>query len=374
MSQREKDKTNDKTKSKLDEIKSKYIIIKIFDNLKTRKFLQIIKYNKKISKRIDISLKDCLKKFWIDNQIEIELNIFENPKYDEDKKYFINFEKEEEPYIHIYLNNDKKETKRNYIKKDEALSTVKIILDLKFKKFEKLFYDCKIIKKIKFIKFKRDDITNMSKMFCGCELTDLDLSNFNTDNVTNMEGMFSYCTNLTYLDLSKFNTKNVTKFNNLFGVCWSLKEINLSSFNTNNIRNMSSMFSGCSSLINLDLKNFNTINVINMKEMFYGCSSIKYLNLKSFKTDNVEDMDYIFGRCSLLEELNISNFNFDKVIINKTFFEFCSSLKKVHTPPSTNQLILKLIDNNLSVTKNKNEINHYSDDSNDSNDIFEYID
>ena len=101
------DKKNiNKTQCKLllNEIKSKYIITKIFDNLKTRKFLQIIEYNKKISKRIDISLKDCLKKFWIDNQIEIELNIFENPKYDEDKKNFINFEKEEEPYIHIYLN------------------------------------------------------------------------------------------------------------------------------------------------------------------------------------------------------------------------------------------------------------------------------
>ena len=219
---RKKNKTNKKNINKtqykllLNKIKSKYIIEKIFDNLKTRKFLQIIEYNKKISKRIDISLKDCLKKFWIDNQIEIELNIFENPKYDEDKKNFINFEKEEEPYIHIYLNNDKKETKRNYIKKDEALSTIKIILNLNFKQFEKLFRNCKIIKKIKFLKFKRNDITNMSGMFSGCELIDLDLSNFNTDNVTNMEEMFSWCTNLTYLDLSKFNTKNVINFNKLF--------------------------------------------------------------------------------------------------------------------------------------------------------------
>ena len=144
-----KNKTNNKTKCKLllKEIKSKYIIKKIFENLKTKKFLQIIKNNKAISKRIDISLNDSLKKFWIDNQIEIELNIIENPKYDEDEKNFINYEKEEELYIHIYLNNDKKETKRNYINKNEALSTVKIILDLKFKKFKKLFSNCKIIKK-----------------------------------------------------------------------------------------------------------------------------------------------------------------------------------------------------------------------------------
>ena len=147
MPQREKEKTNNKTLSILYGIKSKYIIIKIFDNLKTRKFLQIIKYNKKISERIEISLKESFKKYWIDNQIEIELNIFENPKYEEDKKNFINFEEKDKPYIHIYLNDDKKGTKRNYIEKNEALSKVKIILDLKFKKFEKLFYECKIFLK-----------------------------------------------------------------------------------------------------------------------------------------------------------------------------------------------------------------------------------
>ena len=306
-------KINNITKCKLllIEIKSKYIIKKVFENLKTKKFLQIIKYNNKISKKIDISLKDSFKKFWIDNQIEIELDIIEKPKYDEDKKNFINYEKEDEPYIHIHLNNDKKETKRNYINKNEALSTVKIILDLKFKKFKKLFYNCKIIKKIQFIKF-----------------------------------------------LGKFNTKNVTNTRELFWGCWSLKNINLSSFNTDNIKNMKKMFDGCSSLIELDLKNFNTINVINMEEMFFGCSSIKYLNLKNFKTDNVNDMNNMFAGCLRLEELDISNFNFNKVIISENIFEFCNSLKKVHIPPSTDAYIKKLIDDILNKSKIKKGLRH----------------
>ena len=360
MKKNKTNKINNITKCKLllIEIKSKYIIKKVFENLKTKKFLQIIKYNNRISKKIDISLKDSFKKFWIDNQIEIELNIIENPEYDEDKKNFINYEKEDEPYIHIHLNNDKKETKRNYINKNEALSTVKIILDLKFKKFLKLFCDCKIIKKIQFIKFKRDDIINMSEMFSGCEnLTDLDLSNFNTDNVTDMEGMFSWSTKLTYLDLGKFNTKNVTNTRELFWGCWSLKNINLSSFNTDNIKNMKKMFDGCSSLIELDLKNFNTINVINMEEMFFDCSSIKYLNLKNFKTDNVNDMNNMFAGCSRLEELDISNFNFNKVRISENIFN-CNSLKKVHIPPSTDAYIKKLIDDILNKSKIKKGLRH----------------
>ena len=70
-----KNKTNNKIKCKLllKEIKSKYIIKKIFENLKTKKFLQIIKNNKAISKRIDISLNDSLKKFWID-KIKLKLS------------------------------------------------------------------------------------------------------------------------------------------------------------------------------------------------------------------------------------------------------------------------------------------------------------
>ena len=72
ITKRKKNKTDKKNINKtqcklfLNEIKSKYIITKIFDNLKTRKFLQIIEYNKKISKRIDISLKDCFNNFIIE--------------------------------------------------------------------------------------------------------------------------------------------------------------------------------------------------------------------------------------------------------------------------------------------------------------------
>ena len=57
-----------------------------------------------------------------------------------------------------------------------------------------MFYECKCIEKIKFIKFKRNNINNMNDMFYGCSsLKELNLNNFNTINVTNMNGMFSGC-------------------------------------------------------------------------------------------------------------------------------------------------------------------------------------
>ena len=51
----------------------------------------------------------------------------------------------------------------------------------------------------------------MRGMFYGCKnITNIDLSNFDTKNVTNMSGMFFGFKNLINIDLSNFDTKNVT--------------------------------------------------------------------------------------------------------------------------------------------------------------------
>ena len=53
-----------------------------------------------------------------------------------------------------------------------------------------------------------------------------------------MSGMFSYCKNLSELNLSSFNTNNVTNMSYMFYYCENLSELNLSSFNTNNVIDM----------------------------------------------------------------------------------------------------------------------------------------
>ena len=42
----------------LDNLKSKYILSKILDNLSKNKSLEIIKYNKKIKNRLNLGIKD----------------------------------------------------------------------------------------------------------------------------------------------------------------------------------------------------------------------------------------------------------------------------------------------------------------------------
>ena len=179
-------------KKEFENIKSDFIFKKIISFIKRNKSLNIMKYNKK--------------------------------------------------YYHIYFDDSKEEIKRNYFKIDEKIKTVKIIIDYQVKSFKDLFYNCKCINSIRFKKFYRINITDMSYMFYGCS---------------------------------------------------SLKEINLTNFNTNDVINMSHMFYGCSSLKELNLTNFDTNNVIDMKDMFSECSDElkNKINLKCqkiFKTSKLK--------------------------------------------------------------------------------------
>ena len=96
-----------------------------------KKSLDIIKYNKNIKNRINISIKDYKEYSEKYSSIEIETRPVKNYY-----SHFINFNKENEIYYHIYINNDKEEAKRNYINKNEKIETLKIIIDYQIKSFE----------------------------------------------------------------------------------------------------------------------------------------------------------------------------------------------------------------------------------------------
>ena len=249
-------------------IRSKYIIIKIFNNIKQSKLLNIINYNKSYQKLMNIKLKDYKNEF---SKIEIEIIPEENIYGRFIKFYNQNIKSN----IHIYFNdNNKEEIKRNMVNANDNVTKIKIIIDYKIKSLNRFFQNCKCIKKIKFIKFTNDDIKDMSYMFDGCSsLNELNLSNFNTKNVTDMSGMFYKCSSLKELDLSNFITNNVTNMNFMFYKCSSLKELDLSNFIINKATNMNFMFYGCSSLKELNLSNFIINKATNMCSMFNGCTS-----------------------------------------------------------------------------------------------------
>ena len=289
----------EKTKQKfeIDNLKSNIVFKQIVNYIKKTKFLEIMRHNKKLQKRLNLSINDY-KEY---SQIEIELKLIDN-----NYGRFINLPDEQQKYYHIFFDNSSEEIKRNYLNENEKVKTIKILIDFEVKSFRELFSNTRVISSINFINFKRKNINNMSHMFYECSsLKELNLSNFITNNVTDMSYTFAYCS--------------------------SLEELNLSNFNTNNVTNMKGMFSHCSSLKELNLSNFNTNNVTNMSDMFCECSSLKELNLSNFYTNNVTDMCYMFCECSSLKELNLSNFNTNNVIYMRYMFEGCSEklMKKI---------------------------------------------
>ena len=160
---KEKEIINQKNqKDIINNIKSKYIMQKIFLNLEKKAVLNVVKYNKNIKNIINININDYKEYSGKYSSIEIEII----PAYN---KYgpFINI-KEEEIYYHIYFNNYQEEIKRNCIMKDEKVNRIKVIIDYQIKLFKNLFVCCDCILYLNFKKFHRTNINNMEYMFCRC--------------------------------------------------------------------------------------------------------------------------------------------------------------------------------------------------------------
>ena len=92
---KENNKENESAKANpiIEKIKSRYILSKIYDIMSKKKKLEIVKYNKKIKERINISIKDYKEYSEIYSSIEIEIKPVNN-KYGKFIK-FINMNENE---------------------------------------------------------------------------------------------------------------------------------------------------------------------------------------------------------------------------------------------------------------------------------------
>ena len=168
----------------------------------------------------------------------------------------------------------------------------------------------------------KNEINTTTAMFHSCSnITEIDLSNFNSSEIIYMSAMFYLCKSLTSVNFSNFDTSKVTNIGSMFYACISLISVDISNFNTSLIKDMGSMFDGCMSLISLKLPNFSSANPINMGSMFRNCSSLISLDLSTFNTSNVLYLDSIFERCSNMEYINLKNCIINSsAITNNSFY------------------------------------------------------
>ena len=165
------------------------------------------------------------------------------------------------------------------------------------------------------------DINSTFSMFYSCpDITEIDLSDFNTSQLKNTAAMFAGCSSLVSIDFNNFDTSQVTWMYNMFGDCISLISLNLSSFDTSLVTTMENMFRNCSSLTSLNLSTFNISKVENMKQIFSNCINLEYINLLNFNKNQLvpDNLYYIFNNIPdniviCINEDNTGNYIFNKI-------------------------------------------------------------
>ena len=114
----------EKKKSKLENLKSVFIIKKIIEYTNFNRALKIIKYNKNIQKKFNFNLNTYKDYSYSKTPIEIEIKL----AYNEYAK-FINISGEDMKYYHIYFNNLNEEIKRTFLKDNEKVDCIKIKIE-----------------------------------------------------------------------------------------------------------------------------------------------------------------------------------------------------------------------------------------------------
>lgn len=172
-----------------------------------------------------------------------------------------------------------------------------------------------------------DCLSLVSSTITQANTPDRNILTLNTEGVISMSGMFKDC-KVKHLDLRNLRTDNVTDFSDMFCSCNDLIDLNVDGFDTSQAKDFHGMFQGCIKLTQLSVKHFNVGNVLHMSYLFSRCRSLKVIDLEGWNFSQVMDANEMFAYCEKLEKI-IADFNFK--IINGMAYMFgcCTKLSEV---------------------------------------------
>lgn len=135
---------------------------------------------------------------------------------------------------------------------------------------------------------------NVTDLFYGSKITELDLSGLNPQNCS-VSGLCNGCRNLTKAILPNFKFRGNGVTTTMFSSCSSLTYVDLTGWDTSNVSSYQYMFSGCSSLTSLDLSMF-TVRTggtfTSVAQMFHNCTSLQHLDLRNWKFSSIPTSAY----------------------------------------------------------------------------------
>lgn len=172
-----------------------------------------------------------------------------------------------------------------------------------------------------------DCLSLVSSTNAQANTPDRNILTLNTEGVTSMSGMFKDC-KVKHLDLNSLRTHNVTDFSDMFCSCNDLIDLNVDGFDTSKAKDFHGMFQGCIKLTQLNVKHFKVDNVLHMSCLFSKCLRLKVIDLESWDFSQVSDANEMFAYCEKLEKI-IANFNFKMIKEMAFMFCYCTKLSKV---------------------------------------------
>lgn len=137
--------------------------------------------------------------------------------------------------------------------------------------------------------------TSLDDLFRGnTNLTNINVSNWDTSNITSLRGTFSSMPNLKSVDFAEWNVSKVTTFYALFDDCRKVNTIDVSKWDTSSATNMEWMFCRIN-VTHLDVSNFDTSNVLNINTMFAYFDVCEELNINGLKLARCTSMNNTFS-------------------------------------------------------------------------------
>ncbi|MGX6465728.1 BspA family leucine-rich repeat surface protein [Leuconostoc falkenbergense] len=152
------------------------------------------------------------------------------------------------------------------------------------------------------------NVTNMTYMFQGVELSSLDLSTWNVDKVTTFYGMFQNA-KMTMLNVSNFGehrTATNVVMQAMFSSMQLLTDLQLTNFKTNGVVNMAGMFQANIGLEHIDLEDWDVSAVFATTQMFSGMTNLKTLNLSNWNLSQLTNCTYMVSNTPSLWRVDLS--------------------------------------------------------------------
>lgn len=190
--------------------------------------------------------------------------------------------------------------------------------------------------------FDTRKVTNVSRMFAGLSITELDISNFslescinayemfessdylttvkmphNADSLKTMYSMFKGCTRLTDVDFSGFNPISITDMSSVFEKCSSIQSISFSDWEVPSLEDLRLTFCDCSGLTEIDMSNWSPTNLKYMDNMCTRCTNLTSIKMNKIDVSNIESYANAFGACNNLTSITCSSSLRDWIEANK---------------------------------------------------------